>query len=52
MLSLVEEITLLALDDKSGAFLPTREHALEMATAGAVLLELALLVSLRLVKRW
>ena len=42
MLSLVEEILLLALDDESGAFRPLPEYALELATSGASLMDLAL----------
>ena len=42
MLSLAEEFTLLALDDRSGAFLRTKEYALELGTAGSVLMDLAL----------
>ncbi|NBS83815.1 MAG: GPP34 family phosphoprotein [Verrucomicrobia bacterium] len=41
MLSFVEEIVLLALDDKSGKFVDLPPLALDQALAGAVLLELA-----------
>lgn len=42
MLSLVEEILLLGLDDESGEFLPVPEYSLELSLAGAVLMDLAL----------
>jgi hypothetical protein len=42
MLSLLEELMLLALDDKSGRLLPMPEYSFEFATGGAVLMDLAL----------
>ena len=42
MLSLVEEILLLALDDRKGSFLQVPEYSLELATSGAILMDLAL----------
>ena len=42
MPSLVEEILLLSLDDASGSFLKLPEYSLELATSGAVLMDLAL----------
>ena len=42
MLSLVEEILLLALDDESGRFVSLPKHALEFALASSVLMDLAL----------
>ena len=41
MLTFVEEIVLLALDDKSGKFVDLPPLALDQALAGAALLELA-----------
>ena len=41
MLTLIEEILLLTLDD-GGSFLPVPEYSLELAAAGAILMDLAL----------
>ena len=41
MLTLIEEILLLTLDDH-GSFLPVPEYSLEIASAGAILMDLAL----------
>ncbi len=42
MLSLLEELMLLILDDENGSFAPVPEYALDYAIAGSVLIELAL----------
>lgn len=41
MLSLLEELMLLILDDEDGSFAPVPEYSLDYATAGAVLMDLA-----------
>ncbi|WP_136661843.1 GPP34 family phosphoprotein [Nitratireductor sp. XY-223] len=43
MLTLVEEIILLTLEDKSGKFIHVPEHCIRYALSGAVLMELAFL---------
>ena len=42
MLTLIEELLLLILDDENGTFAPVPEYALDYAISGAVLIELAL----------
>ena len=41
MLTFVEEILLLTLDDENGSFLPIRDNTMEYVLAGAALLDLA-----------
>ncbi len=41
MLTFVEEVLLLTLDDENGSFLPIRDNTMEYVLAGAVLLDLA-----------
>ena len=41
MLTFIEELLLLTLDDENGSFIPIRENAMEYVLAGAVLMDLA-----------
>ncbi len=41
MLTFVEEILLLTLDDENGSFMPIRDNTMEYVLAGAVLMDLA-----------